>query len=110
MFSKGMIYIAAPYWSDDEDIRADRQQKAIEYSVRLTQAGILNYSPLLYSEKFKGENIPESYWITHCLKMLKACDSVVVLCLPGWEDSKGVERECLEAKKLKLGIKYVEAG
>ena len=72
MYLKELCYIAAPYWSIDEAIRAERRQIAIQYSMMLTERGVLNYSPLLYSDKYKNKKVVESYWLTHGLKMVKA--------------------------------------
>ncbi len=110
MFSKGMIYIAAPYWSHDEAIRSGRRQLVIEYSMMQTSLGILNYSPLLYSDKYKNKKVTENYWLTHGLKMVKACDEMTVLMLPGWKDSQGIKGEIREAEKLGIPVRCVAAG
>ena len=36
--------------------------------------------------------------------ILSICSSMTVLCLPGWKESRGVEAEVVEAKRLCLPI------
>lgn len=103
-----MIFVACPFWSDDEEVREGRRQKAIAYSMMLVRQGVLNYCPLLYSERFKKTKVPESYWLNHDLCMLKSCDVVHVLCFPGWEESKGVKKEIQAAEELGKKVEYIK--
>ncbi len=100
-------YIAAPYWHNDESVREERRQKTIAYSMMLTRRGILNYSPLLYSEKFKKTKVPEQYWLEHGVRMVDACDVVRVLCLDGWDQSGGVKDEIKRAEEQGKSIEYI---
>lgn len=64
-----MYYIAAPFWHESEQVRNERRNQVIAYSMMLTRRGILNYSPLLYTERFKkncgaGAVLAES-WLTY---------------------------------------------
>ncbi|MFQ5454144.1 MAG: DUF1937 family protein [Candidatus Zixiibacteriota bacterium] len=101
-----MIYIASPYWDNDEAVRDARRAIAIKYSERLAKFGILNYSPLGYSSQHY-KNVPEKYWIAHGLKMIDACTEVHVMCLDGWDKSEGVIGEIEKAKQLNIPIKYI---
>jgi hypothetical protein len=40
--------------------------------------------------------------------MLKECAKLMVLTMPGWEDSKGVSGEIAIAKELGIAIEYIE--
>ena len=110
MYLNKLCYIAAPYWSENKETRVERRQLTIEYSMMMTERGVLNYSPLLYSDKYKNKKMVESYWLTHGLKMVKACDLMIILMLPGWEKSKGIKGEITEAERLKIPVRYVAAG
>lgn len=103
-----MIYIACPYWHHDPAVRSSRRNAAMAYADSLTRAGVLNYSPLTYTERYAGEDIPEGYWIRHGLEMVKACDEVHVICLPGWEESRGIKGELRAARENNLKIIYKE--
>ena len=100
-----MIFIACPYWHKSEEIRNSRRTAVIKYSSRLTKLGVLNYSPLTYTE---NKNAPEGYWIKHGLKLLEACDEIHVLCLDGWRESSGVAGEIKKGEHLGLKIRHIE--
>jgi hypothetical protein len=100
-------YIACPYWHDDEAVRNYRRRKAIDYTTVLVKKGILCYSPLLYTDRFKGDNTKENYWLEHGRRMVEACDRVRVLCLEGWQQSGGVQGELERAQELGLEIMYI---
>lgn len=103
-----MYYIAAPYWHKDGRICEERRQATIAYSMMLTRRGILNYSPLLYTEKFKKTVVPEDYWLQHGVKMVDACDVIRVLCLDGWDQSNGIKDEIKRAQIQNKPIEYIE--
>lgn len=102
-----MIYVASPFWHDNESVRDKRREKAIEYGKKLFLANKPNYTPLIYSYLFKDNNAKEGYWINHGLKMIDACTEVHVLCLEGWESSNGIKGELKRAGELGLPIKYI---
>lgn len=107
MRDKNMYYIAAPYWHNDSNIREERRQKTIAYSMMLTRRGILNYSPLLYSEKFKKTKVLEEYWLEHGIRMVDACNVIRVLCLDGWDQSDGVKNEIARAEEQGKFVEYI---
>jgi len=103
-----MVYVGAPYWDSDENVRNYRRRKAIEYSELLFRKGIPFYSPLMYSERFAKNNAKEGYWLAHGLAMVNVCTEMRVICLPGWEESKGLQGEIKRAEGLDIPIKYIE--
>lgn len=103
-----MVYVAAPYWHEDETVRNYRRRKAIEYSEMLFRKGVPFYSPLMYSERFAKNKAKEGYWIQHGLRMVDICDEMRVLCLEGWEDSGGVKGEMARAEALGVPVKMIE--
>lgn len=103
-----LVYVAAPYFHDDESVRNYRRRKAIEYSETLFRRGINFYSPLLFSEKFAKNTAREGYWLNHGKMMVKACTEIHVLCLEGWEKSGGIKGEIEVAQEIGIEIKYIE--
>jgi len=93
-----MVYIAVPFWHENETVRNYRRRKAIEYSGRLFHKSVPFYSPLLYSEHFKEKKATEGYWIKHGLRMVDVCDVMHVLCLDGWDTSEGIKGEISRAE------------
>ena len=105
-----MIYIAAPYWHEDFEIRNIRFYHATRYAAQLAIQGELSYSPLTYGHgtvKEIGTLIPEEYWRRHGLKMLSLCDRMVVLTMKGWETSRGVAAELELARQLSIPVQYI---
>jgi uncharacterized protein YdaT len=103
-----LIYIACPFWNDQDSVRDYRRKKAIDYSTVLIKKGYLVYSPLIYTERFAKDKTKEGYWIKHGIKMVEVCNEMRVLCLEGWQESKGVQGEIEKAKELNIKIKYIE--
>lgn len=103
-----MIYVAAPFWHESENIRKARRQAAILYSERLFFKGKHFYSPLLYSERFQDKKQKENFWLSHGLKMVDACTAMHVLCLDGWEQSSGIKGEVERANELEIQVQYIQ--
>jgi hypothetical protein len=47
------------------------------------------------------------FWEKHDKLMLRKCDELWVLTLPGWEESVGVQAEIQYANQRKMPIKYI---
>jgi len=106
---KKRIYLAAPYSHPDKKIREWRVEQVNRKAADLMMQGYLVFSPLSHSkeiEKYcKADPCDHDFWIEQCLWILSGCDEFHVLCLPGWEDSKGVKEEDKRADI--MGLKFV---
>jgi len=102
-----MIFLSSPYSHPNPLTRAERSRKAGKAMLMLAQEGILAVSPVFLGhsleEKFHTV-LPYEYWIDLDLHLMSRCNSVYVLTLPGWRESKGVRQECELAVKLSLPI------
>ena len=49
-------------------------------------------------------------WLDHSLKLLQACNTLVVYTQEGWTKSSGVALEIQEAKRLGIPIYFAEPG
>ncbi len=47
------------------------------------------------------------FWMTQYLYWMDFCDKLVVLCLWGWKESKGLKQEIRYANSLGIDVKYV---
>lgn len=101
-----MIYLAHPFWSDSATIREERYKCVVEAGrelARLHKAQFL--SPLLQGYVIdSSETFGREYWISYSLALLSRCDSVLILPLTGWTESKGLQREIAAARTLGFPI------
>lgn len=56
-----------------------------------------------------GKSLPHKwgYWEKHDLNLLKRCDELWVVCMPGWDKSSGVDAEIGFARRNKIKIRYI---
>lgn len=99
--ANSMIYISGPITGDKayrQKFRAAAEQlKARGYNV-VNPAELDNVLPV--------ESMTWSQIMDHCLDLLKRCDAVVVL--PGWEESRGCNREVGYAQGAEMNILPIE--
>ena len=104
------IYLACPYSHKSKAVRIQRVINADEKAAELMEEGYLVFSPLSHShpisEHCDVDPQDHNFWLRQDLWVLEICDEVHVLCLKGWESSKGIQRELDEAKKLNKVISY----
>ena len=75
--------------------------RAERVSVRFSYGGALE--PHIPSKLAEDHD----YWMRHCLNMAGRCDSILVYCIDGWKESKGVQMEIEYAKTSKMPLKYL---
>ena len=92
-----MIYLAQPYWHVGEDIRNERAEIAADVTTALINRGFVVFSPIVYGTTIKEniyfEGLENKEWVDLDIKILSKCKLVLILALPGWTKSKGLERE-----------------
>lgn len=106
-----MIYLASPYTSDDTDEQRLRYYHACRAAAKLMEQGHVVFSPIAHSHgiaRFVKEH-DHDFWMNQDLTFLILAEKLVVLTLPGWEESKGVQEEIKLAKEWGLPIEYMEA-
>lgn len=111
-----MIYLACPYWHEHHLIRDYRVAQAECAAALLSEAGELVYSPISHSQGIKkGAEVlgleirhtdQHDYWMRHSIEMLGSCSRIIVLCLDGWRESKGVTEEVAFAKEESIPLTY----
>lgn len=105
-----MIYLASPYTSDQQNIQHERYHYACRAAAKLMQQGYVVFSPIAHSHGIarfiKGHD--NDFWMEQDLPFLDYADKVVVLTLPGWQESKGVKHEIAYAKALDIPIEYID--
>ena len=107
-----MIYVASPYSHPDGAVRAARYVEACRHTANLARAGRLVYSPIVHSHPLAELGLPGdwAFWADHNRAMLGACRELVVLALPGWQESRGVAAEVAIATQLGLPVRFETPG
>ena len=107
-----MIYLCSPYSHPLPTEREHRYRTACRAAALLMKHGIVVFSPLSHSvpiTEYIGEvEDDHNFWMSMDIPILYRCDEVLVLALNGWEQSKGVKRELVEAMWLRKPITLIE--
>ena len=106
-----MVYLASPYSSPVPAVREARFRLVCRKAAELMRAGHKIFSPIAHTHPIAvaGElPLGFDFWSEYDREFLEFCDEVWVLCLDGWEESKGVAAEIDIATKLGKPIRYLE--
>lgn len=109
-----LIYLASPYAHDSAAVR-DARLEAVRYVCgKLVNDGVIVLSPMVYTGELalRGFHPPQG-WYAFDLQFLARADELLVLQLPGWEESKGVLVEIAAAQAKGIPVRLMpleEAG
>lgn len=105
-----MIFLASAYTHPDPQVREQRFHAACAATAALIQAGHLVYSPIVHSHPLTRFGLPGDwgFWRRLNHEHLEKSDVLVVLMLPGWEQSAGVQVEMQLARELGIPIDFWE--
>lgn len=104
-----MIYLSVPY-SGMEELSFEVSCLMAAF---LMKTGAVVLSPIIQGHVLASKyDMPcdHEFWLKHDLEMLKKCDEMYVIALPGWEQSVGVQREIEEAGRLGIPVVFLELG
>lgn len=105
-----MIYLASPYSHPDAAIREERFRAAVRAAAILTEAGSVVFTPIGHYHPIDAHLSPKppEFWDRMCEAFMNGCDWAVVLCIPGWKESRGVSREIAWFEARTLPVTYME--
>lgn len=112
---KPIIYLASPYWHEQETIRISRVYLTQLIVAKLLSEGNIIYSPICHNAPL-AKFIPDvlrhdhGFWMGIDLPILAKADFLWVLTLDGWSKSRGVAREIEFALSLNMPITYLAGG
>ena len=107
-----MKYLASPYSDFDPAIRLQRFQAACKATAELMNEGVRIFSPIAHTHPIAmAGDLPLGwdFWEQYDREMIAVCDELIVLCLDGFEDSRGVQAEIAIAKELGIPVSYRKA-
>ena len=106
------VYLACPYSHIDKSVREHRVERVNKKAAELMMSGYLVFSPLSHShpisEHCDVDPCDNGFWLRQDLWILKFCDELHILCLPGWDESKGIKAEIEYAESKGIGVVYHE--
>lgn len=108
--NKPLTYLACPYSHPIRAVRVLRFEAANRYAAKLMSQGRLVFSPISHTHPIaEAGSLPLGwdFWERYDRAFLGMSCEVVVLCLDGWEESKGAMAEIAIAKELGLRIHYI---
>lgn len=112
MCGEQRIYLASPYSSNEQSVREYRYRMALEFTSAHLTHGRTIFSPIVNGVSLSGTGNHLwgfVHWKDYDLSFLKYwATKLWVLCLDGWKESEGVQREIRMAEELNLPIKRME--
>jgi len=106
-----MVYLASPYSSPDPLIVRTRYLLAMQATAILINRGVFVYSPIVHCHELAARHsMPTDFgfWRDYNLDMIRRCDALYVLALPGWDKSIGVDGEITFARSFSLPVHFID--
>jgi hypothetical protein len=105
-----LCIVCSPYSHPDPEVREQRFQAACDAAAGLVASGELVVCPVAHSHVIAVHGrLPTEweFWARFDLRLMAACDEVVVLTLQGWRESVGVQAEVRIADELGKPVRYL---
>jgi hypothetical protein len=106
-----LAYLASPYSHPDPSVRIERFEAVARAAAKLMAEGYLVFSPIAHSHPIAhlgGLDGDWDRWEEFDRAMLSRCQSVIVLQLDGWSESRGIRREIMIAEELGLEVTFLD--
>ena len=86
-------YLASPYWHRNPSVMEARQQAAIDVARHLIDLGQIIFCPIAYEAAFRPTPPQPLSWYYFDLHFLAQSAELILLQLPGWQQSSGMMLE-----------------
>lgn len=113
--SNDLSYLAAPYTHKEHYMMVARFLAINQVAAKLMSEGNYIFSPISHTHPIaeagtNGRPLPRGweFWSGYDHVMIRACKRIIVLKLPGWEESTGVQAEIHIGIKMGLNIEYID--
>lgn len=104
-------YLACPYFHRDPAVREARFQSVAKVLATRLRDGIPTYAPIVHNHWVAERyDLPKgwSHWEQLDLPLLLLANKLLVLLLPGWQESQGVSAEVAFANRNGIPVEYLE--
>jgi hypothetical protein len=108
-----IIYLACPYTDADSKVRDQRFRAATAAAALLIKEGNIVYSPITMTHPIdvllSGDvgTLGSEYWVAFDEAFMNFCAEIVVLKIPGWDKSSGVQREIAYFEKQGKPVRFM---
>lgn len=96
---KKVVFVASPYSHPDREVRYERFTSAQRAVCIFSKHNVPCFVPIAMTGLFDAPEVPYENWINQSFHMLHNSSALVVLTLPGWDQSRGVALERKEAER-----------
>lgn len=104
-------YLACPYSHPDPKVMVRRFELANKVAGKLMLQGRVIFSPISHSHPIQQHLDPSyntyDFWLKQDNSFLDIAKRLIVLMLPGWKDSKGVQAEIARAAEHGIPIEFI---
>lgn len=111
----GLTYLASPYSHPDPDVREVRYIAACRAAAKLMLKGVPAFSPIAHTHPIEAHGMsdlmhkpPHEFWMKQDIAILRKCEKLAVLCIDGWDRSRGVTEEIHLAQRLGIPVEYIK--
>lgn len=106
-----LVYLASPYTPHGGESIEERAQAACKAAAKLMLEGVSVFAPVPHSHVIadylpRDVRMNHAFWMIQDLAVLRHCDRMVVLTLPGWERSRGIQREIQFARENGIPVEF----
>lgn len=104
-----ILYLASPYSAPHSAARRKRYEAAVFSAASIIkERGEPVFSPIAHSHPIALHALDGTWetWAEMDLAIIALCRELVVLQLPGWEQSRGIAAEVAEAERLGIPVTY----
>lgn len=104
-----MIYLASPYSHPDPKVREERFRAVCEQAAKIFKMGLPVFSPIAHTHPIAEFGLPKDFstYKEFDQIFIQVCDEVWVLCIDGWKESVGIQKEIQLAKEKGKKVSYL---
>lgn len=94
-----LVYLACPYSHASMDVRLARFEASAHAAAYLIHQGMFVYSPITMTHPIdlvlaeEGDTMGSDYWCDFDEAFMSVCSEMIILVIPGWDQSRGIKRE-----------------
>ena len=108
-----IVYLACPYSHASMDVRLRRFEASAHAAADLIHRGMFVYSPITMTHPIdlvmaaEGDTMGSDYWCDFDEAFMRVCSEMIILTIPGWQDSRGIAREAKFFEEAGKPIRYM---